>query len=53
MLSCTVENTDKLGQLARIYRRLGRGDDWQRFAEVFRGNEALREVLDAPRSEAA
>lgn len=46
MLSCTVENADKLAQLKQAYDRLGRGDAVDRAVGVFEGQAALHEVLD-------
>ncbi len=49
MLSCTVENTDKLVELADIYARAGRRGDHRRFLDAFLGQRAIFEVLAALR----
>ncbi len=50
MLSCTVENTDKLVKLADIYARAGRRDDHVRFLNAYRDQGAILEVLAALRA---
>jgi hypothetical protein len=46
MLSCTVENHEKVVQLRELYARAGAPDRFAAVDGVFRGQDALREVLD-------
>ena len=46
MLSCTVENGEKVGTIETAYRARGRGGDFDRVLRVYRGQSALHEVLD-------
>lgn len=45
MLSCTVENRDKVEQMRALYLRLGHPDRFDRALRVFESQEALHEVL--------
>ncbi len=45
MLSCTVENAAKVGDLRRHYAGLGRQADFDRAMEVFERDRAVREAL--------
>jgi len=45
MLSCTVENQTKVGQLAEQYSRPGRKHAFERVERVFKSQSALQEIL--------
>lgn len=45
LLSATVENRPKTGQLAAIYQAAGRSDAYRRMAQGFEGQGAIQEVL--------
>jgi len=46
MLSCTVENRDKVQAIRLAYQQRGQEERWRRVSEAFRGQKALHEVLD-------
>jgi DNA modification methylase len=50
LLSCTVENRPKLGQLQVFYASLGRTADFERVVNVLNTNAALQEVFTAVRT---
>jgi len=45
MLSCTVENKEKIDDLRNFYYRLNRIEDFEKILTVFNENKALHEVL--------
>ena len=47
MLSCTVENREKVGELREYYGGLGLGMRFREIEEVFQSQEALWEVLES------
>lgn len=44
MLSCTVENKEKIQILKNIYEKLNRSDIFKKVVSVYKSNEAMREV---------
>lgn len=47
LLSCTVENKSKIGQLRDLYASLGRMEAFEQAMEVVQGNKALQEINKA------
>ena len=45
LLSCTVENKEKVAELRGLYERLGRADAFREVSSAFERQEALQEVL--------
>jgi hypothetical protein len=46
MLSCTVENREKVEAIAAAYRQRGQAESWEQVTEAFERQHALQEVLD-------
>lgn len=46
MLSCTVENHEKVNSLRELYATLSTSSNWRKINGVFQGQSALHEVLD-------